>query len=367
MYHRWGFLSVLFICVGIVTAQIDACPIDLDLILEAVTDSCDGVERNEVCYGNVRVESELLDDEVVFDNAGDIIPVSELVTLTTSPFDEETDEWGIALFRVQANLPDTLPGQNVTILAFGDTELIPEAPASDDQAQTMNVFSLTTGIGQPTCNDIPEGGVVIQNPADTEITMIINGFQVTMGSTALFTATTPNDLSFTTLDGTVTITDDAETSQTVPVGFSTSVIQDEPLPEEPLPAPDTGLPLAPLLPEPIPETGEPPTEAVALINCAFGGGATVTAGADVYLRGGWADYTLASVIGFATNNPPTISVGGEAVNYSYRTGPGDWTDAEGVAGFRMDWYWLVESIPAGETTVDWVIDGQTLTCILTAN
>ena len=31
--------------------------------------------------------------------------------------------WGVALLRVQANLPDTLPGQNVTMLLFGDVAI----------------------------------------------------------------------------------------------------------------------------------------------------------------------------------------------------------------------------------------------------
>src|SRR5690606_20836366 len=31
--------------------------------------------------------------------------------------------WGVALMQIQANLPDTLPGQNVTFLLFGDVTI----------------------------------------------------------------------------------------------------------------------------------------------------------------------------------------------------------------------------------------------------
>ena len=34
-----------------------------------------------------------------------------------------TGAWGVALMRIQANLPDTLPGQNVTMLIFGDVQI----------------------------------------------------------------------------------------------------------------------------------------------------------------------------------------------------------------------------------------------------
>jgi len=56
---------------------------------------------------------------------------------------ETTGEWGIALLRVQANLPDTAPGQNVTVLMFGDAEIIDASQGTTDLAAT-NVLSTRT-------------------------------------------------------------------------------------------------------------------------------------------------------------------------------------------------------------------------------
>jgi hypothetical protein len=42
------------------------------------------------------------------------------------------DEWGIALMKIQANLPDTIPGQNVSMLIFGDVLIENQADALPD-------------------------------------------------------------------------------------------------------------------------------------------------------------------------------------------------------------------------------------------
>jgi hypothetical protein len=50
------------------------------------------------------------------------------------------DIWGVALMRLQANIPETLPGQNVTFLLFGDVE-IRNAVETNVEPITVNVTS----------------------------------------------------------------------------------------------------------------------------------------------------------------------------------------------------------------------------------
>jgi hypothetical protein len=58
-----------------------------------------------------------------FEQAGDIVDVVNVLSLQLESLDEENGEWGVALMKLQASLPDTLPGQNVTFVLFGNVEI----------------------------------------------------------------------------------------------------------------------------------------------------------------------------------------------------------------------------------------------------
>ncbi len=61
-----------------------------------------------------------------YDRCSRICPASILVnavdlrTITGAPLQLADEIWGLALTRLQADLPDTLPGQNVTVVLMGD-------------------------------------------------------------------------------------------------------------------------------------------------------------------------------------------------------------------------------------------------------
>jgi len=63
------------------------------------------------------------EDELVFEEPGDLVNVADVSSLTLSPWDETQHTWGISLMKLQANLPATLPGQNVTFLLFGSVAI----------------------------------------------------------------------------------------------------------------------------------------------------------------------------------------------------------------------------------------------------
>lgn len=108
-----------------VFAQGDSCPVIVETALNTVDSACEGTSRNQICYGNLRLEVEPHPGFSItgFSKQGDKTGVADIQRLLLTPMDTEIGEWGVALLRIQANLPDTLPGQNVTFLLFGDVEV----------------------------------------------------------------------------------------------------------------------------------------------------------------------------------------------------------------------------------------------------
>jgi hypothetical protein len=240
----------------------------------------------------------------------------------------------VALLSLQANLPDTLPGQNVTFVLYGDTEItnqvvVDDAPRTtltakstgainvrsgpgtnfvalgglqagdeitldgrneagdwaqfdfdgeaawafvsllevegdinalrpviagvDPEVYTtpMQAFRLRTGIGQSDCADVPQDGLLVQSPDGTRVNFLANGVEVSLGSTAYFTAEDDDELTVSVLEGMAEVTTDDET-QTVEAGYSVTVSSSAP-PDEPDVYDSADVQNAPLdlLPKPI--------------------------------------------------------------------------------------------------------------------
>jgi hypothetical protein len=120
---RWALVA-LVLCAGPVLAQLD-CPSIVQAALDATDEQCSATARNQACYGNVNLEATPQPDVDDFDFSapGDIVAVSVIERFRLSSKVEETGEWGVALMQLQANIPDTSPGQNVTFLLFGDVQI----------------------------------------------------------------------------------------------------------------------------------------------------------------------------------------------------------------------------------------------------
>lgn len=136
-------LLVTLLSIIVITAQ-NTCSLLVEQALTEVDENCDDIDRNQACYGYdlVRAEfqSPVADD--FFAHPADVTNIIELETITTSPLDEDNNTWGVAVMNVQANLPDTLPGQNVTFILLGDTEV--ENAVEPDEivtATTVQVIS----------------------------------------------------------------------------------------------------------------------------------------------------------------------------------------------------------------------------------
>lgn len=122
---KLGSVIILALVAVVALAQHmpDACFTLVQGALQAAAQLCTEIARNQVCYGNVLNVATPFDgvDDFVFDTAGDIEQLLRVQTLELSPFDEQLRQWGVALMKLQATLPDALPGQNVTFVLFGDT------------------------------------------------------------------------------------------------------------------------------------------------------------------------------------------------------------------------------------------------------
>ncbi|MEO0564264.1 MAG: hypothetical protein AAF125_19320, partial [Chloroflexota bacterium] len=118
------------------------------------------------------------------------------------------DAWGVAIANVQANVPGALPGQLVTFVVFGGTELIPAD-------ENLNAFTFRGGVGNPSCSAAPDG-LLVQTPDGlADVTFTVNGVDVSLGSTAYITAEADDDLLFALLEVNATVTADGATEQLV--------------------------------------------------------------------------------------------------------------------------------------------------------
>lgn len=92
--------------------------------MESTNQECGDTSRNQACYGHVLNQASFRSgSNLVFESQGDKASLDQIQTLDLSPLDLELEQWGVVLMQAQANLPDQLPGQNVTFILFGDVEL----------------------------------------------------------------------------------------------------------------------------------------------------------------------------------------------------------------------------------------------------
>jgi hypothetical protein len=118
--------------------------------------------------------------------------------------------------RLQANIPGTLPGQNVTFVMIGEASVL-----NGGGGAPLQSFVLNTGLGRPTCDGVPVNSVTLQGPQNINVAFNINGANFNIGSTVIF-RTTENGLRVSTADGHV-----ESNGVVIPAGFSRDVALDE--------------------------------------------------------------------------------------------------------------------------------------------
>jgi hypothetical protein len=168
----------LLLLVGSVTllAQTDAgvCPALVEQALGDLGTNCDALDRNSACYGFNRVNATFVEAQAedFFSNPADRTELVALDTIETAPLDTEAERWGIAVLNVQANVPNTLPGQAVIFLLMGEAQ-VENAVAPEDALELGTPIDVTTLVAAnvrsfPSTNanvvgSVPEGTTL---PAD---------------------------------------------------------------------------------------------------------------------------------------------------------------------------------------------------------
>jgi hypothetical protein len=228
------FFSLL-LSISITVAQ-DVCPTIVADALTATGSACSGIGRNQACYGNVQISAELADSALPFEKQGDIVELTNLQRLTLAPYDKATSAWGVALMNVQANIPDTMPGQGVTFLLFGDVDIT-------NAGDSMEAFYFSSGVGTAGCNEA-QSGIIINTPEGVgTVSLIANDVTIELGSTAVLTAIPDDVMTIALTEGNATVTAEGVSQEfegdfqvTIPINEDLEAVgapsEPEPIPEE---------------------------------------------------------------------------------------------------------------------------------------
>lgn len=143
--NKYHFTKVLIVLLVLIIAPIQlssqsgVCPDIVAAALNSAETHCLNTGRNTLCYGNLSAEAtpQTGVTNFRFEQVGDVVSLTDLDTLKLDPMDIDAGTWGVALMQLQANLPDTIPGQNVTFLIFGDVSL-------ENATQTGMLLETTT-------------------------------------------------------------------------------------------------------------------------------------------------------------------------------------------------------------------------------
>lgn len=178
--------------------------------LETASDNCRQLGRNQACYGNALVKAEFqAGASVTFNQAGDLADLTLINKLSTAALDESVQQWGIAILKAQANLSDSLPGQNVTFLLFGSTSL-------DNLSPDMEAVILRTDQATTSCVDAVQAGLLIQSPDGVSSQLRINGVDIQLSSTAYLTAQINREMNIALVEGSAEVSSGAVTRSIQP-------------------------------------------------------------------------------------------------------------------------------------------------------
>lgn len=233
------------------------CPPFVQEALAETDTACQLTGRNQACYGNASVIANLQSPsvDIQFQQPGDIIEVSQIRSLRLDPLDLTSQRWGIALMQLQANLSDTMPGQNVTFLMFGDVQL---ENRSAQGTTNIGAFYFTSGIGDAACSSAPESGLLIQTPEGIgKVDLKINEIDISIGSTAYLQAQPNAEMIVNVVEGQAEVTSQGVTETVVAGNLTTIALDEDGIAESPPTSPEPYIiqPLQPLptrnLPRPI--------------------------------------------------------------------------------------------------------------------
>jgi hypothetical protein len=187
----FGVFVLLSVAIVVVQAQSAECPELVEEALNSVDDLCSDLDRNTACYGASDIESETVVSprpEDFFVAPGDLAGLEELTEIHPLPIDVDEKTFGVGVMNVQADVPNTVPGQAVIFLLMGGATMTNEgAPETEGQAPFQSFYFLP-GIGQSPCYQA-DPMMTIQTPGNIAITITFNGIETEMSPGTLLTIT----------------------------------------------------------------------------------------------------------------------------------------------------------------------------------
>jgi hypothetical protein len=162
-----------------VTAQ-TSCQSLIDRAILFTNNYCNQIGTNKACYGNSTIRAQMVaNSSQRFSQRGDVADVSEIQSISAAPLNLTTGDWGIAIFRVLANLPGSVPGETATLMVIGNTKL-------DKTSDGLDSFYFSSELGQIVCDKVPFDGIFINMPDRAGWSFNVNGTELTlMGNASL--------------------------------------------------------------------------------------------------------------------------------------------------------------------------------------
>ncbi len=128
--------------------------------------NCDGLENGAACFAFNSVNAT---GDGTLSEPGDIANLSEIETISTASLDPTSEQWGIALLNVQANVPAVLEDQGVRFLLLGDVE-IENMVAPENMMEVSEAVTVTTLVGANLRSGASTDAQVLASvPAGTEL------------------------------------------------------------------------------------------------------------------------------------------------------------------------------------------------------
>ncbi|HMD82658.1 MAG TPA: hypothetical protein VKE92_15185, partial [Anaerolineales bacterium] len=172
-----------------------SCQVLIEKAIQSSGSFCDDTDSNNVCYGNTTIQAELAPGATQrFSERGDIVAVDDLRRLSAAPLNMEEDEWGIAVFKVIANLPRSLPGETITMVVFGNTTL-------DKESGGLESFYFYSELGQIACEAVPSDGLMLTSPDGSGLRINVNGTELTLKGNANLKAAKNGEMEVSLFSG----------------------------------------------------------------------------------------------------------------------------------------------------------------------
>lgn len=127
------FVLLVSLSIAVQAQEDKTCPAIAEEAMQQLGDNCTDVDRNSACYGFDQVNTTFTQpiEPGFFTQPADITELNIVDLIETAPMNLATNQWGIAVMKVQADIPNTLPGQAVTFLLMGDARVQNAVPADE--------------------------------------------------------------------------------------------------------------------------------------------------------------------------------------------------------------------------------------------